>query len=151
MADTAFLRSDELPGRAALGYVQVDGAWRTNVFHLPVRGSGDGGIYTTAADVVAFWRALFAGSIVREETLAEMLKRRSESDSGRGYGLGFWLPAEGGGAMLQGGDAGVVFRSVHDPERGATWTFVSNSGEGARAIAERLEQERTAGSSSIPR
>jgi hypothetical protein len=53
--------------------------------------------------------------------------------------------------MLQGGDPGVVFRSVHDPDRGATWTFVSNSGEGARAIAERLEQERTAGSRSVPR
>ena len=55
MDDTAFLRSDELPGRAALGYIQVDGGWRTNVFHLPVRGSGDGGIYTTATDVAAFW------------------------------------------------------------------------------------------------
>ena len=29
----------------------IDGAWRTNVFHLPVRGSGDGGIYSTAADI----------------------------------------------------------------------------------------------------
>jgi CubicO group peptidase (beta-lactamase class C family) len=151
MADTAFLRSDDLPGRAAVGYVQMGREWRTNVFHLPVRGSGDGGIYTTAADMSAFWRALYAGSIVREETLADMLRQRSESDSGRGYGLGFWLPADGGGAMLQGGDPGVVFRSVHDPGRRATWTFVSNSGEGAQAIAERLEQERSAGGPSIPR
>ena len=151
MADTAFLRSDDLPRRAALGYVQMGGEWRTNLFHLPVRGSGDGGIYTTAADVVAFWRALFGGSIVRERTLAEMLRQRSVADSGRGYGLGFWLPAGGGGAMLQGGDPGVVFRSVHDPERGATWTFVSNSGDGAGAIAERLEQERTGGSGDNPR
>jgi CubicO group peptidase (beta-lactamase class C family) len=151
MGDTAFLRSDELPGRAAVGYVQVDGAWRTNVFHLPVIGSGDGGIYTTAADVASFWRALFAGSIVREETLAEMLELRSEAGSGRGYGLGFWLPAGGGGAMLQGGDPGVVFRSVHDPDRVATWTLCSNTGEGARAIGARLEEDRIAGSSSTPR
>jgi CubicO group peptidase (beta-lactamase class C family) len=151
MADTAFLRSDELPGRAAVGYVQMGGEWRTNVFHLPVRGSGDGGVYTTAADVAAFWRALFAGSIVREETLAEMLRERSTTGSGRGYGLGFWLPDRGNGVMLQGGDPGVVFRSVHDPERRATWTFVSNTEEGAAAIAARLEQERTSGSRSIPR
>jgi CubicO group peptidase (beta-lactamase class C family) len=58
MVDTAFLRSDELPGRAALGYLAEDGP-RTNVFHLPVRGSGDGGIYTTASDVSALWTALF--------------------------------------------------------------------------------------------
>src|SRR5215211_7203366 len=44
MAATAFLRSDELPGRAAAGYLGAEGP-RTNVFHLPVRGSGDGGIY----------------------------------------------------------------------------------------------------------
>ena len=151
MADTAFLRSDDLPGRAALGYVQMGREWRTNVFHLPVRGSGDGGIYTTAADVAAFWRALFAGSIVREETLAAMLAQRSESGTGNGYGLGFWLPAGGGGAMLQGGDPGVDFRSVHDPDRRRTWTQLSNSGEGAGAIAERLDRERTAGAPTIPR
>ena len=51
MTDTEFLRSDELPGRTASGYVEVDGEWRTNVLHLPVRGSGDGGIYSTAADI----------------------------------------------------------------------------------------------------
>ena len=28
---------------------------RTNVLHLPVRGSGDGGIYTTAADIRRLW------------------------------------------------------------------------------------------------
>ena len=58
MVDTAFLRSDELPGRAALGYLELNGGWRTNVFHLPVRGSGDGGIYSTAADVRSLWAAL---------------------------------------------------------------------------------------------
>ena len=52
MTATAFLRSDSLPGTAAVGYLE-DG--RTNVFHLPVRGSGDGGIYTTLDDVDRFW------------------------------------------------------------------------------------------------
>jgi CubicO group peptidase (beta-lactamase class C family) len=52
MRDTAFFRSDSLPGRAALGYLN-DG--RTNVFHLPVRGSGDGGIYSTLDDIDRFW------------------------------------------------------------------------------------------------
>jgi len=52
MTDTAYLRSDELPGRAAIGYRE---SGRTNVFHLPVRGSGDGGVYTTLDDVDRFW------------------------------------------------------------------------------------------------
>ena len=39
MVDTAFLRTDELPARAALNYLHDDGL-RTNVLHLPVRGTG---------------------------------------------------------------------------------------------------------------
>jgi CubicO group peptidase (beta-lactamase class C family) len=150
MSDTAFLRSDELPGRAAVGYVEAQGTWRTNVFHLPAVGSGDGGIYTTAADVATFWRALFAGSIVREETLAEMLRERSAAGRG-GYGLGFWLPVGGRAVRLHGGDTGVAFVTVHDQERLLTWTLLSNTGEGTGAIAARLEQERAVGSTSLPR
>jgi CubicO group peptidase (beta-lactamase class C family) len=40
--DTALLRSDALPGRAAVGYLEASTESRTNVFHLPVVGSGDG-------------------------------------------------------------------------------------------------------------
>ena len=78
MRDTAFLRSDELPGRTALGYLEVDGEWRSNVFHLPVRGSGDGGIYSTAADISSLWRAFFAGRIVSTEWVGEMVRARSD-------------------------------------------------------------------------
>ena len=34
------------------------------MFHLPVLGTGDGGAYSTAADLSEFWNALFAGRIV---------------------------------------------------------------------------------------
>src|SRR5262245_10286356 len=57
LTDTAFFRSDELPERVALGYLDEEGA-RTNVFHLAVRGAGDGGIYSTAADVSSLWTAM---------------------------------------------------------------------------------------------
>ena len=75
-----------------------------------------------------------------------MLRERSARDPDRGYGLGFWLPAGGGAVRLHGGDAGVVFGTVHDPVRPLTWTLLSNTGEGARAVAARLELERIAGS-----
>ena len=60
MTDTAFLRSDELPEGAAVGYLDADGL-RTNVLHLPVRGTGDGGAYTTAADMRRLWVAFSRG------------------------------------------------------------------------------------------
>ena len=126
MTDTAFLRSDELPARAARGYLLVDGRWRSNIFHLPVRGNGDGGIYTTAADVASLWRALFAGRVVSEKWVAEMTRRRRER-----YGLGFWLDERTDDVILEGCDAGVSFRSVHDPHTGTTSTVISNTTDGA--------------------
>ena len=58
------------PADAAMGYLEVDGVWRSNVFHIPVRGNGDGGIYTTVADVRSLWLALFEGRIVPQEWVA---------------------------------------------------------------------------------
>jgi CubicO group peptidase (beta-lactamase class C family) len=139
MPDTELLRSDELPGRTALGYVEVDGTWRSNVFHLPVRGSGDGGIYTTAADVSAFWRALFAGRIVSLDWVREMTRPRSEPvEDGSSYGLGFWLDEQAGRVLLEGCDTGVSFRSVHDPDARLTYTVLSNTTDGAWPVAELL-------------
>ena len=144
MHDTAFLRSDELPGRAAVGYLTADGP-RTNVFHLPVRGSGDGGIYSTAADFGSLWSAVFAGRIVSEGWVAEMVRPRSEVPSeSRRYGLGLWLHTSGNAVELHGYDAGVSFRSVHDPGSGTTSTVISNTSEGTWPI-ETLLDEHLAG------
>jgi CubicO group peptidase (beta-lactamase class C family) len=140
MHDTEFLRSDEPSDRAALGYLDGDGL-RTNVLHLPVRGSGDGGIYSTAADIHALWSALYAGRIVPLDRVAEMVRPHSDvpSESMR-YGLGFWLHPTGEAAMLLGGDAGVSFRTVHSRATGVTHTVLSNTTAGAWPVARRLDE-----------
>jgi CubicO group peptidase (beta-lactamase class C family) len=139
MRDTAFLRSDELPGDAAIGYLSADGP-RTNVFHLPVRGSGDGGIYSTIADLSAFWRSLYSGAIIPAERVVMMLEPRSFTDDGeKRYGLGFWLHATSDVVWLTGYDAGVSFCSTHDPTRVITHTVISNTSEGAWPIVEFLD------------
>ena len=146
MQDTRFLRSDELPGPAALGYLTSDPASRTNVFHLPVRGSGDGGIYSTAADISSLWRGLFAGRIVSSEWVSEMMRPRSEvAEESRRYGLGFWLHESSSAVILEGSDAGVSFRSVHDPAAGTTSTVISNTSSGAWPIARLLDEWPAAG------
>lgn len=142
MVDTEFLRSDELPGRTALGYLAEDGP-RTNVFHLPVRGSGDGGIYTTAADVSALWTAVFAGRIVSTDLVAEMVQPRSEVPSPTQparYGLGIWLHPSRDLVELHGSDAGVSFQTVHDPRERFTYTVLSNTTEGAWPIVLHLDE-----------
>lgn len=141
---TAFLRSDALPADAALGYVRVDDEWRSNVFHLPVRGNGDGGAFTTVDDVHGFWHALLGGKIVSEETVADLLRGRSEIDEhGETYGLGVWLDPSTGEMAMRGSDAGVSFISVHDPVRSRTTSVIANVTDGAwppyRAIVAHLD------------
>ncbi|MBA2460693.1 MAG: beta-lactamase family protein [Actinobacteria bacterium] len=141
MGDTEFLRSDELPGRAAVGYLSIDGVWRTNVFHLPVRGSGDGGVYSTVADLSSLWRAFFGGRIVSTGWVSEMVRARGDVRSASlRYGLGFWLHASSDTVILEGCDAGVSFRTVHDPRSTVTHTVISNTTDGAWPIARYLDR-----------
>lgn len=140
MNRTGYLRSDERPGDAALGYLSADGL-RTNVLHLPVRGSGDGGVYSTAADVSALWRASFSGRLVPVERFSEMLRPRSrDPGDGMRYGLGFWLHESRQLVSLTGYDAGASFRSVHDPASNTTQTVISNWTDGAWPMTELLDE-----------
>jgi CubicO group peptidase (beta-lactamase class C family) len=143
MAGTGFPRSDEPDGLAALGYLERDGP-RTNVLHLPVRGSGDGGAYSTATDVTALWQALFAGRIVPAGRVAEMVRPRSDVPGERKrYGLGFWLHPRSRAVALEGYDAGVSFRSVCDPDAGIIHTVISNWTDGAWPLARHLRDRLT--------
>jgi CubicO group peptidase (beta-lactamase class C family) len=141
MTDSDFLRSDDLPGNAATGYVEIGGHWRTNVFHLPVLGSGDGGMFTTSGDISRFWQALMAGRIVGTETLATMTRVHSVAEPGgnRAYGLGCWLRTDTAEVALIGSDAGASFASQHDPERGYTHTVIANTSNGAWPVSEELD------------
>jgi CubicO group peptidase (beta-lactamase class C family) len=111
------------------------------VFHLPVVGSGDGGIYSTTADISALWRSLFASKIVPARWVAEMVRPRSDvpAESMR-YGLGFWLGADDSTVILEGLDPGVSFRSVHDPGPAVTRTVISNSSDGAWPLSQLLDE-----------
>jgi CubicO group peptidase (beta-lactamase class C family) len=139
LADTGFIRSDSLPPGVATGYLDRDG-WRTNALHLPVLGVGDGGLFSTTADMLRFWTALFAGELVAAETVRLMCAPRSTSPSGNyRYGLGFWLFGTGPAVHLEGYDAGVSFRTVHDPDTATTYTVISNTSEGAWELCSALK------------
>jgi len=74
--------------------------------------------------------------------VAEMVRPRSESpEDPRRYGLGFWLHESSDVVLLEGCDAGVSFRSGHDPGRRITGTTISNTTDGAWPVSRRLGRE----------
>jgi CubicO group peptidase (beta-lactamase class C family) len=93
MTDSGFPRSDHLPPVTATGY-RDDG--RTNVFALPVVGSGDGGAFSTTAD----------------------------TGDGLGYGRGVWIDGED--LVMAGGDHGVTAVSRRHAASGTTVTGLAN-------------------------
>ncbi len=145
MVDTAFQRSDAPQPRTATGYLAADGL-RTNQLHMPLRGVGDGGLFSTLADLRSFWAALLVGRIVPPDVLAEMTLPRSEStEDDRRYGLGFWLPAGGDAIQLEGYDVGISFLSTCRPSTGAVVTVISNWTDGAWPIVRFLREADTDG------
>ena len=136
--DIAYLRSDELPGDAALGYLFEEGD-RTNVLHLPVLGNGDGGSYSAVDDLHLFWQSLVAGRIVGPELVETMISPRHDVPAeGLRYGLGCWLHPTSAAILIEGYDAGVSMRSIHDPVSGTTATVLANTSEGAWGVAGEL-------------
>jgi len=135
MQATEFLRLDELPGTAAIGYLPKR-SWRTNHLHLPVRGAGDGGAYSTVGDIARFWSALFTGCIVPRTLVNEMIRPQLDSPAEKlAYGLGFWLDRKRGAVQVEGCDPGISFRAAYQPETGVSYTVLANTTSGAWPVA----------------
>ncbi|MEO5609879.1 MAG: serine hydrolase domain-containing protein [Ornithinibacter sp.] len=137
---TGFLPLNELPADAALGYLDNDGDL-VNTLHLPVMGNGDGGAFTTAADLHRFWLALLEGQIVSRETVQEMTRPRHDvPQENMRYGLGFWIHRTHPAPILEGFDAGASFRSTHLIDTRTTVSVLGNSSHGAWPVIATLAQ-----------
>lgn len=128
LPDAGFFRSDDLPANTALGYL-ANG--RSNVFHLPVIGMGDGGVFLTLDDTTALWDALLAGRIVSLDSVAAMTAEVSEYNDTRSYGRGFWVAPGGDHVWFEGMDAGVSFQSGVFRGADARYSVLSNTSSGA--------------------
>ena len=132
MTDSGFFRSDELPHDTALGYLENG---RTNVFHLPVVGGGDGGAYVTVDDLDRLWAALFDGRLVAPSMLDVMTTVRSTHDDTTAYGLGFWLSPDADHVWLEGMDAGVSMQTGFRRSTGECYAVLANTSSGAWPLA----------------
>jgi CubicO group peptidase (beta-lactamase class C family) len=128
MTDAGFFRTDDLPADTALGYLHNG---RSNVFHLPVIGMGDGGAFLTLDDTTAFWDAFSNGGIVSSESVAAMTSELSVYDDTRSYGRGFWLGPGADHVWFEGIDAGVSFQSGVFRDADLRYSVLSNTSSGA--------------------
>ena len=135
MNRSGFFAFNQLPSNTAYGYIKLDEGYRTNVYDLPIRGGGDGGMYTTVIDMAIFWEALMNGDIVKKETYNKMIKPVHLSNE-LSYGLGVWLKKkeESYYPLIIGEDAGVSFESGL-LESNSIYVVCSNTQDGVWPIS----------------
>ncbi len=130
MSETGYFSLDSLPERTAFGYIDNDdGTWRSNIYSIPVIGGPDGGCFTTASDMMNFWKALLSYKLLKETTTKEMLKCRIQVHGNTYYGYGVWLLQMGDSCQcfVQGSDPGVNFMSMVCPQQDIRFAVFSNS------------------------
>lgn len=131
MASSGYFRSDEPVPDVAVGYLrrtEQQAPWRSNVFSVPVIGSGDGGAHATPRDLDRFLRAIASGDLLGGDVSALMRSRHVRVADGVWYGYGLYV-REDGSFGHGGGDPGIETVARHIPDRDLTVVALCN-GEG---------------------
>ena len=127
---TGFYRLDALPFNSALGYIHDEtGQWRTNIYHLPVIGGSDGGIYTCAENLDTLWRAIFGGQLLSKPMLQSFTKAHATISNNKSYGLGVFRINRDSKTLYYavGKDYGVTFFTVYSPNNKTTVSLLGNT------------------------
>jgi CubicO group peptidase (beta-lactamase class C family) len=145
MNKSGFFELNRLPENTALGYVEDENGWRTNVYNLPIIGGGDGGAFTTVGDMYILWDSFFKYKILSKDMtdlfVKPYIKAETEGVSTY-YGHGIWLyeGAELREEYIEGCDPGVSFKSAAVRNKDIIYTVISNTGDGAWPIIREIKE-----------
>lgn len=145
MNDSGFFELNRLPENTAIGYVEDDNGWRTNVYNLPIVGGGDGGIFTTVGDLYKLWDAFLDFKILSKDLTELYLKPYVTAETegeNTYYGHGIWVCKEEEKPIEEyiiGCDAGVSFKSAIIRKDEIIYTVISNTGDGVWPIIEEIQ------------
>ena len=134
MDSTGYFETDSLPDRCATGYLygSDDTNYRSNIYSVAAKGTGDGGAYVTVSDIISFWKGLLEHRLLSEEMVEKMFSKQSGDgdDPEEGYyGLGVWIIDNPNGkdyVYMQGMDPGVCTISEYNPNNGMISVILSN-------------------------
>jgi len=121
------------------------GARRTNIYSVTASPMPDGGMLTTAADLVRLVDALLAGRLLGPALLAEMLRPQGppSSDGAELYGYGCSLGVDGGEVVVighGGSDPGVATMVAHHLAARTTIVVLCNQDRGVWAATMALTE-----------
>jgi CubicO group peptidase (beta-lactamase class C family) len=134
MDRSGFYAFNDLPENTANGYLEDRST--TNIYRLPVRGGGDGGMYTTTDDLRGFWDSLFSYRILSEELTTTYLKTYCVLDATDGYACGVFKRLDDAMFAIVGGDAGVGFDSRYYLQERLIINILSNITNGNEDMKE---------------
>jgi CubicO group peptidase (beta-lactamase class C family) len=147
MQDSGYFPTDQLPERTAYAYIKTpDDTWRTNFFAVPIVGAPDGGAYTTAPEMLEFWKALTGKRLLSAETTKLLLKPQAATSwksPYTHYGYGVWIDRPEQAVrryFVEGSDPGVALRSTLYPDEDLILTVMGNTGDALWPLYGQLEK-----------
>ena len=149
MHDIGYFAFDRLPARCANSYIfcPETGDFRTNIYSVGAKGTGDGGAFVTVGDIVKFWNGLIRHELLSEEMVSQMFSKQSGDgrDPEEGYyGFGVWIIDNPDGqdyVYMQGCDDGVSAISEYNPNNGMITVMLSNYGDNVWSRMRKIREE----------
>lgn len=132
MHRSGFHAFNDLPENTANGY--LEDRRTTNIYQLPLRGGGDGGMYTTTDDLRTFWDSWFSHRILSATLTATYLETHCTLSTTSGYGCGIYKRLDDSMFAISGADAGVGFDSRYVVREKLTINILSNITYGDEAM-----------------
>lgn len=143
MEHSGYFSLDALPANCAMGYIDENGSWRTNIYSLPVKGGADGGAFVTAPDMHLLWQNLLNHTLLSPALTSLLLTPHIREEAEVYYGYGVWITLKEGTVFkyhLMGSDPGVSFRSAFYPGCDVTVVILCNESRGAFGIQQVIEE-----------
>jgi CubicO group peptidase (beta-lactamase class C family) len=151
MHQSGFFALNKLPEKTAVGYLEEEMGWRTNIYNLPIVGASDGGAFTTVHDLATLWKAFWRYELLSKELVelyAAPYVRAETEGAHKYYGHGLWIDDALGrkqDVYITGGDAGVSFKSSVNRENNLLVTVISNTTHGAWPLLRSIEDALRSG------
>ena len=149
MDSTGYFEFDKLPAKCANSYIYCPDTkdYRTNIYSVGAKGTGDGGAFVTVEDIVKFWKGLIGHKLLSEKMVSAMFSKQSGDgkDPEEGYyGYGVWIIDNPDGqdyVYMQGIDDGVSAISEYNPNNGMITVILSNFGDNVWSRMRKIREE----------